>query len=45
MLGAIVLRHPGGCLEWDRDVIRFTNSEAATAMVRPAYREGYALVV
>jgi hypothetical protein len=27
------------------DAMRFTNSEAATAMVRPEYRKGYALVV
>jgi predicted dehydrogenase len=45
VLGAIALRHPGVRLEWDRDRVRFTNSDAATAMVRPEYREGYALVV
>ena len=45
MLGAIAVRHPGVRLEWDRDAMRFTNSDAATAMVRPEYREGYALVV
>jgi predicted dehydrogenase len=45
VLGSIAVRHPGVRLEWDRDAMRFTNSDAATAMVRPAYREGYALVV
>ena len=45
VLGAIALRHPGVRLEWDRAAMRFTNSDAATAMVRPEYREGYALVV
>jgi hypothetical protein len=31
---------------WERRAgVRFTNSDAATAMVRPEYREGYALVV
>jgi hypothetical protein len=39
------VRHPGVRLEWDRDAMRFTNSDAATAMVRPEYRKGYALVV
>lgn len=44
-LGAIAVRHPGVRLEWDRDAMRFTNSASATAMVRPEYREGYALAV
>jgi predicted dehydrogenase len=45
VLGSIAVRHPGVRLEWDRDAMRFTNSDAATAMVRPEYRKGYALVV
>jgi hypothetical protein len=45
VLGSIAVCHPGVRLEWDRDAMRFTNSDAATAMVRPEYRKGYSLVV
>ncbi len=45
VLGAIAIRHPGVRLEWDRDAMRFTNSEAANAMLTPEYRRGYALRV
>lgn len=44
-LGAIAVRNPGVTLNWDHAAMRFTNSEAANAMVTPAYRKGYALVV
>jgi len=44
-LGAIAVRHPNVRLEWDCEALRFTNCEAANAMVAPAYRKGYALNV
>lgn len=45
VLGSIAVRHPGVRLEWDADKMRFTNCDAANAMVKPEYRSGYALRV
>ena len=44
-LGAIAIRNPGNTLKWDHSAMRFTNSDAANAMVTPEYRKGYALKV
>ena len=44
-LGAIAVRFPGVKLEWDNKTMRFTNSEAANALVTPQYRKGYELKV
>ncbi len=44
-LGAIAVRHPNIRLEWDCEALRFTNCDAANALVEPHYRKGYALKV
>ena len=43
MLGVIAIRLAGQKLEWDAEAMRFTNSTEATALVNPAYREGWRL--
>lgn len=42
LLGVIALRAPGKLL-WDGPSMRFSNSEAASALVKPVYRAGWAL--
>jgi predicted dehydrogenase len=41
LVGAMADRVSGEWLEWDAQVQRFTNSPAATALVRRDYREGW----
>lgn len=43
LLGAIAIRFPDQTLEWDDAAMRFTNHEAANALVKPAYRPGWQL--
>jgi hypothetical protein len=45
LLGAIAIQFPGETLQWDDQKMRFTNNEAANALVQPAYREGWKLPV
>jgi predicted dehydrogenase len=41
LLGAIAIYFPGQTLQWDDAKMRFTNHEAANALVDPPYREGW----
>lgn len=41
LLGTVAMRLPGEILNWDYDALKFTNSDAANAMVREKYREGW----
>ena len=41
LLGAIAIYFPGQTLQWDDAKMRFTNNEAANAMVDPPYRDGW----
>jgi predicted dehydrogenase len=43
LLGAIAIRFPGQTLHWDDAKARFTNSEAANALVHTPYRKGWKL--
>ena len=43
LLGAIAIRFPGQTLKWDAQAVRFTNHDAANALVNPPYRNGWAL--
>ena len=43
LLGAIAIRFPGQTLKWDTQAVRFTNHDAANALVNPPYRDGWAL--
>ncbi len=43
LIGAIAIHFPGQQLEWDNRAMRFTNHAEATALVHPAYREGWKL--
>ena len=43
LLGVIALRFPGQELQWDGPGMRFTNSNAATKLLTPRYREGWRL--
>jgi predicted dehydrogenase len=43
LLGAIAIRCKGEKLLWDAARMRFTNSERANAMLRPAFRTGWTL--
>jgi len=43
LLGAIAIRCPGYTLQWDPKAMRFTNHEAANALINPPYREGWSL--
>ena len=42
-LGAIAIRYPGDTLQWDPRATRFTNHEAANALINPPYRDGWSL--
>jgi predicted dehydrogenase len=41
LLGLIAIRFPGQKLQWDDEAMRFTNHEAANALVRSTYRAGW----
>ena len=43
LVGAIAIRFPGETLKWDAKAMRFTNHDAANALVNPAYRNGWTL--
>jgi predicted dehydrogenase len=43
LLGAIAIHFPGQTLLWNDRAARFTNNDAATAMVNPPYRKGWRL--
>ncbi|MCB1120567.1 MAG: Gfo/Idh/MocA family oxidoreductase [Verrucomicrobiae bacterium] len=43
LLGVLAIRVPNQRLEWDSRAMRFTNHEAANALVNPPYREGWKL--
>ena len=43
LLGAIAIKFPGQTLQWDDQAARFTNHEAANALVHPPYRDNWAL--
>ena len=43
LLGAIAIRFPGEMLKWDDQAMRFTNNEAANALVTQPYRSGWSL--
>jgi predicted dehydrogenase len=43
LLGVIALRFQDQELKWDGPAMRFTNSDAATKLVTPEYREGWRL--
>ena len=41
LLGCVACRVPEGTLEWNSRDLKFTNSEAANALVRQEYRKGW----
>jgi hypothetical protein len=41
LLGTVALRVPGETLAWDAAAMRVTNSTAADALLRKAYRKGW----
>jgi predicted dehydrogenase len=41
LLGTVAVRNPGLRLEWDASELQFTNSPAASAMLRRSYRDGW----
>jgi predicted dehydrogenase len=43
LLGLIAIRFAGQTLQWDDQAMRFTNNEAANALVRASYRVGWSL--
>lgn len=43
LLGVAAIRVPNQRLEWDGDAMKFSNSEAANALLNPPYREGWQL--
>lgn len=43
LLGTIASRFPGQKLEWNSEKLTFANSEAATALVSPKYRDGWSV--
>jgi len=43
LVGVIAVRNLGNELQWDGPNMRFKNSEAATAMLTPKFREGWSL--
>jgi predicted dehydrogenase len=43
LIGAIAIRYAGQTLNWDNKAMRFTNHDAANAMVNPPYRDGWKL--
>jgi predicted dehydrogenase len=43
LVGAMADRVAGEWLEWDREALKFTNSDKANALVRRAYRDGWSV--
>jgi predicted dehydrogenase len=43
LLGLIAIRFPGETLQWDDKKMRFTNNNAANALLRPKFRKGWKL--
>ena len=43
LLGTICVRMGGEKLNWDGTNLKFTNSDAANALINPPYREGWSL--
>jgi predicted dehydrogenase len=43
LLGAIAIRFAGETLQWDDQAQRFTNNDAANAMINQPYRSGWSL--
>ncbi len=43
LVGAMADRFPDQWLEWDRENLAFTGNEAATALVKRAYRDGWSV--
>ena len=43
LIGVLALRVPNQRLDWDGDLQRITNHEAANALINPPYREGWRL--
>jgi hypothetical protein len=43
LLGVIAQLFPGQTLNYDEQAMRFTNNEAATALLNPPYRAGWSL--
>jgi hypothetical protein len=43
LLGMVAIRVPDQLLTWDSAALRITNNRAAQAMVKPDYRDGWAL--
>ncbi len=43
LLGVIAQLFPGQTLQYDEQAMRFTNNEAATALLNPPYRAGWSL--
>ena len=41
LLGAVAIRVPGETLRWDAEALKVTNSPAADALLRKAYRKGW----
>ena len=41
LLGTVAMRLKGETLKWDEAASKFTNSEAANAMIHSPYREGW----
>ena len=43
LLGVLAIRTPNQRLEWNGDAMKFTNHEAANALINPPSREGWQL--
>ncbi|MBA7651937.1 hypothetical protein ES703_59766 [subsurface metagenome] len=43
LLGVIAMRVGDKKLLWDSENMRFTNSEEANELIKPAYRKGWSL--
>ena len=43
LLGAIAIRYPTQTLEWDSDMMQFTNFSEANAWIDQPYRSGWSL--
>ncbi len=41
LLGTCAIRTPGVKLKWDDEALKFTNSAAASALIREGYRDGW----
>ena len=43
LLGTVAIRNPDTKLEWDGPGLKFTNNEAANALLRRKYRDGWSI--